>query len=206
MSSRTICWKCKGFTLVELMVVIVIIGVIGGILFTGATYVFSQQAEKKALGQIEVLQLALEKFRSAHGDYPETDSENEFQRSEFLVKVLYGFVDQEGDDLEYDERGMNMLPADALDLGKMDGGKVVEYVIDSESLLSGKVEDEFFAVDPWNAPYVYQYPRDDGHNGFLLFSKGPDGESSVFDSELTSTPDKQNMDLDNLPSSEPGKW
>ena len=35
-------------------------------------------------------------------------------------------------------------------------------------------------MDPWFEPYIYEYPRKDGHKGFLLFSKGPDGKASVF--------------------------
>ena len=61
-------------------------------------------------------------------------------------------------------------------------------------------------MDPWNNPYVYEFPRRDGHKGFLLFSKGPDGQASEFDSELTQTPKKEDMDIDNFPPSEPGKW
>ena len=61
-------------------------------------------------------------------------------------------------------------------------------------------------MDSWNEPYIYQYPRKDGHQGFLLFSKGEDGKASVFDQELTATPNKEPMDEDNIPSSEPGKW
>ena len=53
---------------------------------------------------------------------------------------------------------------------------------------------EVFLVDPWNNPYVYEFPRRDGHKGFLLFSKGPDGQASEFDSELTQTPKKEDMD------------
>ena len=37
----------KGFTLMELMVVLIIIGILFGIIFTGASYIFSAQAEKK---------------------------------------------------------------------------------------------------------------------------------------------------------------
>ena len=49
--------------------------------------------------------------------------------------------------------------------------------------------------------YVYEYPRSDGHNGYLLFSKGEDKKSSSFTSELTSTPEKQSIDNDNIPPS-----
>ena len=36
----------KGFTLMELMAVLVIIGILFGIIFTGASYLFSAKGEK----------------------------------------------------------------------------------------------------------------------------------------------------------------
>ena len=50
---------------------------------------------------------------------------------------------------------------------------------------------DVFPMDPWFEPYIYEYPRKDGHKGFLLFSKGPDGQASVFEQELTATPKKK---------------
>ena len=35
-----------------------------------------------------------------------------------------------------------------------------------------------FLIDPFGNPYVYEYPRSDGHSGFLLFSMGEDGKAS----------------------------
>jgi hypothetical protein len=61
-------------------------------------------------------------------------------------------------------------------------------------------------IDPWSNAYIYEYPRMDGHSGYLLFSKGEDGQSSEFSTELTSTPNKESFDNDNIPETEPGKW
>ena len=66
--------------------------------------------------------------------------------------------------------------------------------------------EDIFIIDPWENAYVYEYPRSDGHDGYLLFSKGPDGSASSFTSELTSTPEKKDIDNDNIPADEPGKW
>ena len=49
--------KVSGFTLIELMVVIIIIGILFGIIFTGASYLFNAQEDKKAKAEIETITL-----------------------------------------------------------------------------------------------------------------------------------------------------
>lgn len=190
----------------ELLVVIIIIGILAGITFTGASYVFTVQEEKKARGEIEALQMALEQFKNEFGRYPETENADEYDRSSLLFRSLSGFADEFGVPLK-EQRNRNFLPADTFALGELDGSEVVGYSIESSVLIGDKEFDEkVFIVDPWKVPYQYQYPRADGHNGYLLFSKGPDGDSSSFTSELTDTPTQADKDMDNIPPSEPGKW
>ena len=64
----------SGFTLVELLVVIVIIGVLASITFTGANFLLGAQEEKQAASQIEALSLSLDQYISEMGTYPMTVS------------------------------------------------------------------------------------------------------------------------------------
>ena len=120
---------------------------------------------------------------------------------------LSGWLDAGGEEIEKNERGKSFLPADSFTLGKMEGSDIESYTLTGDQLL-GEIgeEEEIFMMDPWETPYVYEYPRADGHSGYLLFSKGPNRKSSSFTSELTSTPEKEVIDEDNIPSTEPGKW
>ena len=109
--------------------------------------------------------------------------------------------------LEKEDRGNSYLPADSYTLGKVEGDDILPYTLSGDQLLGEISEDEeIFMIDPWSKPYVYEYPRSDGHTGFLLYSEGPDGKSSKFTDELTSTPEKLEIDNDNIPENEPGKW
>lgn len=198
----------KGFTLMELMVVLIIIGILFGIIFTGASYIFSAQAEKKARAEVISISLALDKFKNEEGDYPEADSSKSIEeRGKILFMSLSGWFDIEGNDVPVTERGLSYLPKDSFTLGENNGDSIEPYTLSGDQLL-GNIGDglEIFLIDPFGNPYVYEYPRSDGHSGFLLFSMGEDGKASEFNSELTSTPEKQTIDLDNIPESEPGKW
>jgi prepilin-type N-terminal cleavage/methylation domain-containing protein len=198
----------KGFTLMELMAVMVIIGALFGIIFTGASYLFSAQEEKKAKSEIETISLSLKQFKSEHGDFPLAGgSESEEMRGKILFMSLSGWLDTDGLEIEKDERGKSFLASDSFTLGKVEDSGIESYTLTGEQLLGNIGEDEeIFMIDPWESPYVYEYPRSDGHSGFLLYSKGPDQQSSTFSTELTSTPDKATIDEDNIPVSEPGKW
>ena len=200
--------RVRGFTLMELMAVLVIIGILFGIIFTGASYLFSAQEDKKAKAEVETIALALKQFHSEHGDYPiASGSVSEEQRGKILFMSLSGWLDVSGDEIEKDLRGKSFLPSDSYALGKVDGDDIENVTLTGDQLLGdiGK-DEEIFLIDPWSTAYVYEYPRSDGHTGYLLYSKGPDGQSSYFTTELTSTPEKQSIDEDNIPANEPGKW
>ena len=198
----------KGFTLMELMVVLIIIGILFGIIFTGASYIFSAQEEKKAKAEIASISLALEKFKSENGEYPEADSSKSLEnRGKILFMTLSGWLDIDGDLIPKSERGSSFLPKDSFTLGEKNDDATEPFTLSGDQLLGEISENlEIFLMDPYGNPYIYEYPRSDGHPGFLLFSKGADGQSSTFNSELTSTPEKQPIDFDNIPESEPGKW
>ena len=195
--------KPKGaFTLVELMVVIVVIGIVGGIIFSGAGYLFEKQAIKQAKVEVEVLKIALNEFKREYGDFPETfDNEGEMA-SFILFHSLYGThqlsLDTEAwERVEVSEFRKNLLPVDKMTL---------ETLSEDESEKFNFSEFDHFLVDPWGEPYIYQFPRQDGHRGFLLYSKGPDQKGDPFNESLDSLPEKRLEDRDNIPSSEPGNW
>lgn len=200
--------KSFGFTLIELLIVLAIIGVLIGITFSGANYLFKAQQEKKGLSDIEALKLALEEFKSEHGDYPRTDDlSGDMQTLPFLTgqrlfQALSSYVDESGDPYANPlKRPKSFLKSEALTLAEQEGNQIQEVTMDFTN--SNTSIPEYFAIDPWDSPYVYDYPRRDGNLGYLLFSKGPDGESSDFTKELISP---ESIDLDNLPVDEPGNW
>ena len=192
----------SAFTLVELMVVIVVIGIVGGIIFSGAGYLFEKQAIKQATVEVEVLRVALDEFKREYGDFPETfDNEGEMA-SFILFHSLHGThqlsLDTETwERVEVSEFRKNLLPVDKMTL---------ETLSDDGSEKFNFSEFDHFLVDPWGEPYIYQFPRQDGHRGFLLYSKGPDQKGDPFNESLDSLPEKRLEDRDNIPSSEPGNW
>ena len=60
----------RAFTLIELMVVIIIIGILLGILFTGWNYINEQQASKKAKLEVVGLKNAVDEYLADYGEYP----------------------------------------------------------------------------------------------------------------------------------------
>ena len=112
----------KGFTLMELMAVLVIIGILFGIIFTGASYLFSAQEEKKAKAELEAISLALEDYKSEFGDFPITeDSSSEDECAKVLFMTLSGWMDIDGGEIPGEERGRSFLPSDNFTLGKKEG-------------------------------------------------------------------------------------
>ncbi len=210
--------KAKGFTLIELLVVIVIIGILAGITFTGANFLLGTKDIKKAKSEVKALQLALEQYESEYGNLPDTelvsDLDDESARGQLLLFSLLGLIDEVDNVLTKEERRKSFLPNDIYTFATQSDSGDFEIVF--MNLNNGdvtfvdrknkQVSESVCMIDPWNNPYVYEYPRRDGHRGHLLYSKGPDGMSSIFKNELTSTPNIEDIDQDNIPNSEPGKW
>ena len=121
-----------------------------------------------------------------------------------MIRSLFGLVDENGDKLNLKDRGKNFLPGDSISLGEQLGSRYELVTLSEEEWTNGSTL--VFLWIPWYEPYIYEYPRKDGHKGFFTFSKGLDGQSSIFSQELTATPTKEQIDEDNIPATEPGKW
>ena len=190
----------RGFTLIELMVVIIVIGIVGGIIFSGAGYLFEKQSIKTAQAEIEVLKTALDEYRREYGSYPETLDSQGKDSSRILLHSLYGthdLIDDKWKRLDSSDYKKSLIPVDNFSFLSIAEDNSGTFNLDDE---------DYYLVDPWGEPYIYEFYRKDGNAGFLLYSKGPDRKSEPFASAEDGTPDKRPEDSHNIPSSEPGKW
>ena len=66
--------KNKGFTLAELLVVIVIISILAGVVMFGAPWAISEAKRSAAQAQITELCKAVDSYHAKLGEYPSTDT------------------------------------------------------------------------------------------------------------------------------------
>jgi general secretion pathway protein G len=124
-----------GFTLVELMLVLVILGILAGLVlpkFAGRT---EQAKNTAAVTQISTFKTALGAYEVDTGSYPSTQA---------------GL------------RALVVAPSDV-------------------SGWRGPYLESDVPADPWQHPYVYEYPGKLNPSGYDIISMGPDGQQGTAD-------------------------
>lgn len=170
----------KAFTLIELMVVIVIIGILLGILFTGWGYINEQQARKKAKLEIVGLKNAVDEYLADYGECPNCPKKI-CTPGETLFMSLAGFHNENGT-LELPPYP-SKIPSHLFryDLSAFDESEIPDLSHGGgQSLqlwLANTLGKDPAFLDPWGNEYVYEFPLKDGGPGYLLFSMGPDGKT-----------------------------
>ena len=173
----------SAFSLIELLVVVAILGIIVGIFFSGFSYVVAKQNGKQAKMEITAIRTALENYRLQYGDYPRSCFLGICTNEEILFLSLAGFP-HDSPLNESNFRHPNLIPSSLMsfDLSSYD-----EADIPNASHQQGNTIALWFMetlgkdpafIDPWGNEYVYEFPREDGDSGFMLFSKGPDGKTT----------------------------
>ena len=171
--------RCSGFTLMELLVVVLIIGILIGIIFGATSYVMDNQARKRAKVDVELLRASVVDYKACYGDYPRCP-EGICTQGECLFLSLAGF---------HNEKGSLQIPPYKPTLNP----NLIEYELpdfdpatipkashgDKQALLvwfAQVLGKDVAFRDPWGNEYVYEFPREDGRSGARIYSLGPDGE------------------------------
>lgn len=142
----------QGFTLVELLVALLIVGILAGLLFSVSDGMFDRGKRSRAESELSSISVALEAYRARFSDYPDVGTARQ------LFDALDGKLGPKGNPLA--TAYPPFLEAGSFSLGS---------------------EEHPELLDPWEEPYVYQYLKGEGaqpNSSFVLFSAGPDGRAS----------------------------
>lgn len=151
-STSSECFRCKGFTLVELLVVLLIVGILAGLLFSISDGIFNRGDRSRAASELTAISVALEAYRAQFSDYPDVGTPRQ------LFDALDGKLGPKGNTL--------VPPYPPF----LEAGNFTIGSDESAELL-----------DPWEEPYVYKYLKGEGArpaSSFLIFFAGPDGKAS----------------------------
>lgn len=172
--------KNLGYSLIELLVILLIIGILCSILLVSFFYVQEKQNEKKAYLELSALEVGITSYFREFGDFPNCP-EGVCTPGECLFLSMVGFHNAKGG-LEIPPQ-RSSLPvglfgfdpvvfdvAEIPDFSHSDGNSLKVWV---SNILA---KDPSF-LDPWGNEYQYEYPRKDRVGGYKIFSLGPNGET-----------------------------
>jgi prepilin-type N-terminal cleavage/methylation domain-containing protein len=142
----------RGFTLVEILVVVGILALLAALIFPAVSFAQRRSREKAAAARIEQLKLALSAYEADFGDYPPTSlaapglaTNGTNEGIEALVRCL----------TTRRERGPYATFEDK-ELANTDEDSLLRDPCDS-TIASKEL---FELVDPWGNPYIYYHNRD----------------------------------------------
>ena len=145
----------RGFTLVEMLVVITIIVILAALSVPGYNYIALKQANSQADLQINLLSKGLEEYRVDYGTYPDPAATGATSPSNALYLALY-------------HNGASTTPA----------GTIYVNELDPVHNKQGWTEGTGAGVtitDPWGEEYIYVTGATSKNPDFDLASKGKDG-------------------------------
>ena len=140
--------RSRGFSLIELLVVVVIVGVLASITIGVSAGASRRAAMSRARTELATLNAALEEYRRVFRRYPAQATSNG------LFRALVGPTNPMGTPV--DRRAFVTLQGLATATG--------------DHSLAGNA-----FVDPWDQPYRYAPIAGDHRSGFVLYSIGEDG-------------------------------
>ncbi|MEP2775988.1 MAG: type II secretion system protein GspG [Luteolibacter sp.] len=149
----------KGFTLIEILIVMAIIAILAALSIGGFQYVRAKQDFSTAELQISLLSKALEEYKLDHGDYP--DPTTGTSPSNALYTALY-------------YEGASATPPERIYLSELDpANNQQRWTLGSGASVT--------IVDPWGQEYIYLIGSDASARNpdFDLISKGPDNNLST---------------------------
>ncbi len=151
-----------GFTVIELLTVLAIIGILGGLIMGAAQSARKQALVAKAKASISSLETALGMFQTDLGGYPTPSAGNAN-----LVNALS------------EKSGTYVIGTQSYTLPTTDwSGPYMNF--QTNEIPAGQF------LDPWGNPYVYEAGTDHGtgadYTGYVnILSNGPDGKSGTND-------------------------
>lgn len=171
-----------GFTLIELMAVVVIIVILAGLVVGGMNFVQEKQAKDKAKVQIKLLETAIEQYKLEMGKYPGTVDDTP-AAGDKVSSELYEALFFEGYTASESSGAAAAGSATKIYLAELDPrSSKMGWVTNSTA---SKPPATTKILDPWGNEYRYRKGTNAQNPEFDIWSCGKNGKTDPSSAKLT---------------------